>query len=75
MNELEEWVEKELKSKDMKKFNRKKQHKEYLEKRIIELRKALFGSLFIESNKEVDERVELCRELFNKYNEKLRKLK
>lgn len=70
MNELEEWVEKELKSKDMKKFNRKSKHAEYLENRIKELHDRIFERVLKYGNVSV-----IDTELFIKYNEKLRKIK
>ena len=68
--ELEEWMEKELKSKDMKKFNRKSKHAEYLENRIKEIHDKIFEKVLKYGN--------VCRidtKLFLKYNEKLKNIK
>jgi len=75
MSELEEWVDRELKSKDMKKFNRKKLHKKYLEERVVEIRKEMFAWNFYEKSQIQEERVDLLKKLFWKYNKRLRNFK
>lgn len=74
-NELNTWIDEELKSKDMKKYKRKAAHARYLEKRITELRDSYMQYDYFRDkfySKDLSE-LKIKSELFIKYNEKLKK--